>query len=294
MPDMLEERARLYGDFTYRAAIFDETHAGIAVVDAKGAIVSANARWQESAPDCRSVEGSRDVGRNYFDFCRDCVSESDGRAARAGIQEVIDGTRDYFYRECIVPQSNSAERWLALSVTPLLDRPNLFAVAHEDITERVSRERNRLRALVHSGLLHSIPAGEFDDLVAQARTTLMMPMATFSLLDERKLIFYSCAGSSITELARSSSFCAHTICDDRPLVIGDALKDPRFHRSALVIRDPRVRFYAGVPLHLSTGEAVGSLCVIDFYPRSFSESDLSLLREIGDRVEHRLQALEHH
>jgi GAF domain-containing protein len=290
---MLEERARLYGDFTYRAAVFDDMDAGIAVVDARGAIVSANPKWRDSAPGCPSVEGSRDVGRNYFDFFRDCVNEDDGRAARAGILEVIDGTRDYFYCECVVPQPDAVERWLTVTVTPLLDRPNLFAVAHEDITERVSREKDRLRALVHSGLLHSIPAGEFDDLVAQAKTTLMMAMATFSLLDERRLIFYASAGSSITELARSSSFCAHTIGDDEPLVVADALRDSRFHRNALVVREPRVRFYAGVPIHLSSGEAVGSLCVIDYYPRSFSEDDLAHLRQIAEKVERRLQALEH-
>lgn len=290
---MLEERARLYSDFTYRTAVFDDTQAGIAVVDAKGDIVSANAKWRESAPECASVEGSRDVGRNYFDFFRDCVDEDDGRAAKAGILEVIEGTRDYFYFEFVVPQPDALERWLALSVTPLLDRPNLYAVAHEDITERVARERNRLRALAQSGLLHSIPVGEFDDLVGQAKTVLMVPGAIFSLMDERKLIFYSRVGSTMTELARAPSFCAHTIGDDRPLVVADALKDSRFQRSAVVVREPRVRFYAGIPLHLSTGEAVGALCVFDFYPRNFSESDLAFLQLIADKIERRLQALEH-
>jgi len=289
---MLEERARIFGDLTYRAAIFDDRNASIAVVDSKGDIVSANARWQQSASLCIPTDCPRDAGRSYFESCNRLLSETDASVAKAGTREVMDGTREYFYCECVASRRAGPSRWLALRVIPLVDRPNLFAVIHEDITERVSREKNRLQALVRSGLLHSVPRGEFDSVVERAKTELTMPMATFSLLDERRLVFYSCAGSSITELSRSASFCAHTICDDRPLVVSDALKDSRFDRHALVVREPRVRFYAGVPLHLSSGEAVGSLCVIDFYPRSFSQNDLAHLRQIAEELERRLHQLE--
>ena len=53
------------------------------------------------------------------------------------------------------------------------------------------------------------------------------------------------------------------------LVIEDVAKDPRFANNPFLIENG-IRFYAGAPLRSSSGFAIGSLCVIDTKPRSFS------------------------
>jgi signal transduction histidine kinase len=51
---------------------------------------------------------------------------------------------------------------------------------------------------------------------------------------------------------------------------------------------PAIRFYAGVPLSVSSGRRVGTLCIIDAVPRVLSESDKSTLTDLARWAESEL------
>ncbi|MCM2303403.1 MAG: PAS domain S-box protein, partial [Elusimicrobia bacterium] len=91
------------------------------------------------------------------------------------------------------------------------------------------------------------------------------------------------------ETPRDVSFCGHAILGADPFVVPDASKDPRFADNPLVVNAPNVRFYAGVPLRLSTGEAMGTLCIIDRIPRTLDAKRLQLLRDLGALVANELE-----
>lgn len=291
---MLEERARIIPELTYRAALFDALNARIAVIDARGEIVSVNSDWQDAARRDGCDDNASGTGRSYFEVCRSVLGEDDARSVSGGIREVIDGTRSFFYFEYATEGFDGEDAWSALRAAPLLDRPNCFAVSHEDITDRVRRERKRLLALQRTGLLDSLPDSEFDDVVSRAKRVLSTPIALFTLLDERRQWFKARSGLSLTETARSASFCAHAIGEDQPLIVPDASKDFRFEHNVLVTHEPRIRFYAGVPVHERSGQPVGTLCVIDHYPRQFADDDLRLLEQMAAEIEQRVQSLETH
>jgi GAF domain-containing protein len=44
---------------------------------------------------------------------------------------------------------------------------------------------------------------------------------------------------------------------------------------------PGVRFYAGYPLILGNGCCVGTLAILDYKPRHFENSGLSVLRDLA-------------
>ena len=68
------------------------------------------------------------------------------------------------------------------------------------------------------------------------------------------------------------------------LVVEDAASDPRFSSNPLVRNDPQIRFYAGAPLLTSSGNALGTLCVIDRVPRELTQGQLDSLEALSRLV----------
>jgi EAL domain-containing protein (putative c-di-GMP-specific phosphodiesterase class I)/GGDEF domain-containing protein len=130
-----------------------------------------------------------------------------------------------------------------------------------------SNEPDRLAALRRLDLLDTPPEQAFDRLTRLAANLLDVPIALISLIDEDRQWLKSRVGSTLTEIPRDQSFCAHAITAEDILVIGDATQDPRFSSSPLVVGDPHVRFYAGVPLRTRDGLALGTFSVLDRTPR---------------------------
>ncbi len=52
----------------------------------------------------------------------------------------------------------------------------------------------------------------------------------------------------------------------------------------MVTDEPRVIFYAGVPLISENGLPLGTLCVIDDKPKLLKQSQLKSLRALGNQV----------
>jgi len=67
-------------------------------------------------------------------------------------------------------------------------------------------------------------------------------------------------------------------------MVEDALRDARFAQNPLVTGDPGIRFYAGAPLAVSEGVALGTLCVIDRKPRKLTPEQIEALNVIRNQV----------
>jgi len=154
-----------------------------------------------------------------------------------------------------------------------------------------ANEKERLEALHQSGLLEPGASPAFDRLTRLARRVFQVPLAMINLLDEHTLIVKSADGSAPETVPRNISFCGHTILSEAPLVVEDMLRDDRFADNPLVAGEPGVRFYAGFPLRLRDGAGVGSLCLIDFRPRTFSADDLAVLSDLGALAENEFAAV---
>ena len=97
-------------------------------------------------------------------------------------------------------------------------------------------------------------------------------------------------GLDLTETPRDVAFCAHAILEPGKIfVVPDATKDPRFASNELVTGEVGVRFYAGVPLVVAEGHAVGSLCVIDRRARELSDEQGEALAILARQVVSQIQ-----
>ena len=109
-----------------------------------------------------------------------------------------------------------------------------------------SVEDLRLAALDRCGILDTPPDVHFDCITRLAAQFFDAPMAAISFVTRDRSWFKSTCGFSQSQLARSASFCSHTIGCPEALVIPDATADQRFAGLALVAGHPWVRFYAGI------------------------------------------------
>jgi diguanylate cyclase (GGDEF)-like protein len=146
-------------------------------------------------------------------------------------------------------------------------------------------ETQRLRSLIALGVLDTMPEDRFDRITRLACRAFAVPMALVSLVDRDRTWFKSKQGFDGCESSRRTSFCGHAILHEGPLVIADTLLDPRFADNPFVENDPRVRFYAGQPVHGVDGMRVGTLCLIDQQPRQLLEGDLTLLTDLAGMID---------
>lgn len=141
-------------------------------------------------------------------------------------------------------------------------------------------EAQRLQVLHSLALLDTAPDPTLDGLVRCVAHLMACPTALVSLVDQSRQWFKARVGLDRAETPREWSFCAHAILEEGLFEVPDASVDPRFADNPLVTGEPRLRFYAGVPIS-HDGQRLGTLCVIDLVPRSLAPAQRLLLEDLA-------------
>ncbi|MEY2569576.1 MAG: hypothetical protein QOE35_4105 [Actinomycetota bacterium] len=158
--------------------------------------------------------------------------------------------------------------------------------------EKPPDEDERLAALRALELLDTPQEERFDRITRTATRLFKVPISLVTLVDEDRQWFKSCFGTEVRETSRDISFCGHTILRPAPFIIVDASLDLRFADNPMVTGPPYVRFYAGIPIHSTSGHTVGSFCVIDTEPREPTDEDLDGLVDLAGWAETEIQVVE--
>jgi len=151
-------------------------------------------------------------------------------------------------------------------------------------------ELARLRELEAYEILDTPSEPVFDELAALSARLCETPIALITLVDKNRQWFKARHGMSERETARSDAFCAHTVLEDTPMVVRDALRDSRFRSNRLVTGKPHIRFYAGAPLRTPAGHRLGSLCVIDRKARRMPRAQLRDLKTLARAVVNEMES----
>jgi hypothetical protein len=181
---------------------------------------------------------------------------------------------------------------LSNRMIPPLESRRLTASGRDagSVTPQIeSRESVRQRAVDWAGFVGSDLEHRFDMIVTLAQRAFGTRAAAFIVTDRNRLWNMASVGLKPKEFPRVSSFTTVTIRAPGPLVVPDARTNARFWNHPLVRGEPHIRFYAGFPVESPTGERIGALCVFDPEPRSATEVDRELLRELALMVERELR-----
>ncbi len=147
-------------------------------------------------------------------------------------------------------------------------------------TEEASLDALRMLQLDDAGLQETLDA--FTRLITDF---LSVPVSLVSVVDGDRQVFLSHQGLATEPGERKSvpvdhSLCRSAVVSARPLVIADARNDPET-RDHAAVRELGVGAYAGYPLVLADGVAIGAICAIDTEPHSWDERDLALLASLA-------------
>lgn len=168
------------------------------------------------------------------------------------------------------------------------------APMHDAVDGSPAGETERLAAVRRYDVLDTPPDGAFDRITALAARLFDVPISIVSIVDTDRIWFKSHHGLDADQIGRDPGLCASAILQDEPWVVSNAITDPRTLANPLVAGGLGLRFYAGMPLKVSGGYNLGTLCVIDRKPREVTEDDLASLRDLAaivvDELELRLAA----
>ena len=146
-------------------------------------------------------------------------------------------------------------------------------------------EEERTRAIQSLGIIYSPSEARFDRITRLVCRHFGIHTALITIVYKEIQWFKSTQGLNACSTDRDVSFCGHAILSDEPLIVENALLDPRFMDNPAVTEGLRVRFYAGQPIKDSFGVTIGTLCLVDSVPRVFSAEDRQDLYDFALLVE---------
>lgn len=167
---------------------------------------------------------------------------------------------------------------LAPAVSSVLDEQ--FRVGRY---QKADDENARLSALQALDV-YSMPTTEVDQIVASARDLFGASGAALTIVDSDVRRTIAARGMRLEEVPRGGTLCTIAIERAGVLIIEDTTTDARAAKTVFASGE-EFRFFAAYPIEAPDGNRIGTLCVVDTRPRTFSAADAALLRQLAVRVQ---------
>ena len=146
-------------------------------------------------------------------------------------------------------------------------------------------EEERMKSLESYAILDTLSETEFDNLTFLAAQICDTPISLVTFIDNDRQWFKSRIGLDVFQTPRDYAFCTHAINKPNDVfIVPDSREDERFFDNPVVIGEPNVVFYAGVPLVTEKGLPLGTLCVIDQIPRELTPNQIISLKALANQT----------
>ncbi|MDH0746823.1 GGDEF and EAL domain-containing protein [Pseudomonas sp. GD03842] len=159
----------------------------------------------------------------------------------------------------------------------------------------LSSEQERVRLVDVDRLTADLQSGSdpvLNGIVTMVAEHFGVPTSLVSIIERDYQVFKARVGMEAERTSREVSFCAHGLGEEAVLEICDPTQDPRFALNPLVTGAPYIRYYAGAPLRVKSGQTLGRLCVIDHQAHPpMDEQGRTLLRNAASVVVARLESI---
>lgn len=150
-------------------------------------------------------------------------------------------------------------------------------------------EIERLKKLEFFDLLNLGKDPQFDVFAETACLIADCPASLIAIMESETQTIQSCIGLEIDSVARENTVCQYSIASGEVVIINDTLLDDRSKNNPLIL-EGGIRFYVGIPFIDDEGFALGTICVIDYKPRTIIESQITALKKLADVISKLLTA----
>ena len=149
----------------------------------------------------------------------------------------------------------------------------------------VLHEPERLAALHRLALANLEPEEAFDRLTRIATAICSAPTSLITFVGKECEHFKSIRGlpqalASLRQIPLTYSICQYAVASREPLVVPDTGQDPIL-RTNLAVTELGVAAYAGAPLITSEGHCLGTISVMDWKPRGWTDQQVALLQDLA-------------
>ncbi|ETN09156.1 hypothetical protein PPTG_11182 [Phytophthora nicotianae INRA-310] len=133
-----------------------------------------------------------------------------------------------------------------------------------------ANETARLEVARHSTIRSAEVDPTMNLLVSIVGRTLECPAAFIGIMDDSLLWVKASVGldDRVTHIPRDDCVCAHTLLQDKTMIVGDTCADKHFfHAGGHTVGTSPMRYYAGTPVRVR-GHGIGVVCAFDTEPHS--------------------------
>jgi GAF domain-containing protein len=149
-----------------------------------------------------------------------------------------------------------------------------------------ANETERLETLRQYDILHSLQEGVFNEYVGLTARIFNLPISLIALVGGDEVEYKANEGlPGLRSQPRVEALCALAVREHKTVVITDIAAEQELTvEAASAAEDKNLRFYAGAPLAMPDHHSIGTLCVIDRRPRTFSADEQQVLEHIASLV----------
>jgi len=156
-------------------------------------------------------------------------------------------------------------------------------------------EINRALDVRRLGVMNLDQTKSYSDYVSLAAEFSNCPLSFINLIDSSDQWSLCNFGmpsevfEGLRKIPREESICQYALSSLKPTIIKDLQADPIFSDHPIVSAEPFLKFYAGFPLISIRGNVLGTLCLLDFKPRSLEKAVINIIEKLARRVTSQLE-----
>lgn len=146
-----------------------------------------------------------------------------------------------------------------------------------------ANETKRLQTLRAYDILYSLQEPLFTEFVELTATLFNVPISLIALVGADEVEYKAVHGlPDLRSQPRVEAICSLAVKEQQAVIFTDLTQPNSLTAEAAAAAQAKgLRFYAGAPLCMPGGHCIGTLCLIDQQPRTFSVPEQRLLEHLA-------------